>query len=372
MSNEAASLRRGLAAVRAGDRQAMYTLALQQVMLGLVPVVVLIWEASIVFGTPHSNVAVDFHDAYYVAGYRLLHGGNPYAWTNREIRAGVAFVYPAFSALFFAPFALIAERAAAVLFTLICIALAPLTLWVLRVRDWRIYGIALLWLPVFGSWQTGNETILLVFMTALVWRYRENPFVAGVITAAAISLKPIMWPLVLWLLATRRWRATGYGLAAGLLINVVSWSVVGFGKIGVYLRDSGYDTRHAWRAGYSVAAALGHLGFGHSVGDVMTVVACAALAVTIVYVAAVKHRERQALTLTVILVLVASPLVWSHYFAFLLIPMALERPRMNWLWALPLLMWDCPPSFHVHALQEAAAWVVAVTMLVAVVRAARE
>jgi hypothetical protein len=372
VSNNAAALARGLEAVRARDRKARYALALQQVLLGLIPVVLLVWEASLVLTSPNSIAALDFHDAYYVAGYRLLHGGDPYAWTHREIYAGVAFVYPAFSALFFAPFALIARGAAGVVDTIMCIALTPLTLWVLRVRDWRVYGVAMLWLPVFGAWQSGNETILLVFISALVWRYRGNPIVAGVLTAAAISLKPVMWPLALWLLATRRWRASGYGLAAGLLINLVSWSLVGFGKVGVYLHDSALDTLHSWRAGYSVVAAFGHLGFSHSFGDVMMLLACAALVVAIVYVAFIKQRERQALTLTLLLMLAASPLVWSHYFALLLIPMALERPRLNWLWAMPVLMWDCPPSFHVHGWQVGIAWLLAGIMFVSLVRTARE
>jgi hypothetical protein len=350
----------------------MYSVAAQQVLLGLMPAVVLVWEAAVVFGDRHRVVAVDFHDAYYVAAHRLLHGGDPYAWTHGQIDAGVAFVYPALSALFFAPFALLAESDAALVFTLVCIALTPLTLWVLRIRDWRIYGATLLWLPVFSSWQTGNETIMLVLIAALVWRYRANPIVAGLLTATAISLKPLMWPLAVWLLATRRWRASGYAVAGGLLINLVSWSLVGFGKIGVYLRDSGLDTRHAWRGGYSIAAAVGHLGFDRSFADVVTVAICVALVVAIVYVAVVQHREREALTLTIVLILAASPLVWAHYFALLLIPMALERPQMNWLWVLPVLMWVCPPSLHVQGWQQGVAWLLAGTMLVSVVRTARE
>ncbi len=372
MSPHSATLRRGAAAARAGDRNATYRIALQQVLLGFIPIVVLFWQVVVLVFGGRNNVAVDFHNAYYVAGYRLLHGGDPYAWTHSQIREGIAFVYPAFSALFFAPFALISVAAAGVVVTLVWIALTPLTLWVLGVRDWRVYGAAMLWLPVFSTWETGNETIVLVLLAAVVWRYRANPIVAGVITAAAISLKPFMWPLALWLLVTRRWRASGYGLAAGVIINIVSWSVVGFDKIGVYLRDSGFDTRYAWRAGYSVAAALGHLGFGHQTGDVITVLLCVLLAAAIGYVAFVQHRELQALTLTVILMLAASPLVWNHYFALLLIPMALVYPGMNWLWALPVLMWVCPPSWGVHSWQEAVAWLVAGTMFGSLVRTARE
>jgi hypothetical protein len=363
-----ATLRGGLVALHAGDRRAR----IERVVFGVLPVVVLISQLSaVLIGRYSSAIAVDFHSAYWPAGHRVLVGGDPYAWTAGEIRDGVAFVYPAFSALFFAPFALISRGAASVLFLLICLVLTPLTLWVLQVRDWRIYGLSLVWLPVFGSWQTGNETILLVLLTALVWRHRDNALIAGVLTAAAISLKPLVWPLALWLLATRRWRACAYGLAAGLAINLVSWAVVGFGNIGVYLHDARIDSLDSWRDGYSVAAALGHLGASHSFGSVLTIVECVALAAALLYFAFFKRRERLALVLAITLMLAASPLVWSHYFALLLIPMALERPRVGWLWALPLLMWVCPASLHVHGWQEGVAWLVTGTMLVCVIRTAR-
>jgi alpha-1,2-mannosyltransferase len=371
VSTPVATLRREVAAARSRGRKETYALALRQVVWGVVPIAVLVWEATLVVGR-RNRIAVDFKDAYYVAGQRLLHGGNPYAWTHQQIDAGIAFVYPALSALFFAPFALIAEGPAGVLWTLVCIALTPLTLWILGIRDWRVYVVGLLWLPVFSAWQSTNETMALVFVAALVWRYRGNPLVSGTLTAVAISLKPIMWPLALWLLATRRWRASGYGLAAGLLINLVSWVVVGFGNVRTYLHDAGLDTRHNWRDGYSVTAALGHLGFGRSFGDLLTVVACAVLVAAIVYIAFVQHRERQALTLTIVLMLAASPLVWAHYFALLLIPMALCRPRMSWLWAFALLMWACPAAGHVRGWQEAAMWLITGTMFALLVRAARE
>ena len=57
--------------------------------------VVLAFEISVVVSSTRSPIAVDFHDAYYVAGSRLLHGGDPYAWTHGQITAGIAFVYPA-------------------------------------------------------------------------------------------------------------------------------------------------------------------------------------------------------------------------------------------------------------------------------------
>ncbi len=363
-----ATIQEGIAAARAGDRLGTVRIALQQVGFGLIPLIVLCALLASVLAS-HSE-AVDFRNAYYVAAHRLLHGANPYAWSPAQLRAGIAFVYPAFSALAFTPFALLSKTTASVIFTLICVALAPLSLSVLGVRDWRIYGITLIWLPVFGAWQTANETILLVLATALVWRHRERPLVAGVITAAAISLKPFVWPLALWLLATRRWRAAGVAAVAGLTINLLSWWLLGFGNIATFLHDSALDASFAWRAGYSIVAAAGHLGLGRGAGEILMVLSALALALAVLHAGLVQADQRRALILAVALMLAASPLVWSHYFALLLVPMALMRPRVGALWALPLLMWVCPPSFSVSAWQAAVAWAVSLTIFAQTLRRA--
>jgi hypothetical protein len=49
-------------------------------------------------------------------------------------------------------------------------------------------------------------------------------------------------------------------------------------------------------------------------------------------------RERDVATLTLVLVaaLAASPIVWVHYLLFLVVPLALTRPRLSPLWFLPL------------------------------------
>ena len=61
-----------------------------------------------------------------------------------------------------------------------------------------------------------------------------------------------------------------------------------------------------------------------------------------------RRDARQALGLTIVLMLVASPLLWAHYFSLLLIPLALRRPRLSVVWALPLLMWLMPPRQPVY------------------------
>ena len=40
--------------------------------------------------------------------------------------------------------------------------------------------------------------------------------------------------------------------------------------------------------------------------------------------------------------LLATPVTWAHYFALFVVPLALLRPRLSPIWALPLVMAFCP------------------------------
>lgn len=338
-------------------------------LLGVVPIVATL--ALIAFQFKIHAVAVDFHVAYYPAARRLLSGLNPYAITHAQIVAGTAFVYPAFSAVAFAPFALIGRGVSQVLYMLLCLACVPATLRVLNVKDWRVYGLAMLWLPVFVGWQSGNVTLPLMLMVALTWRYRDRPLVSGLLAAAAISLKPFVWPIGLWLLATGRWKASAWALAWGAAINLVAWAVVGYNQIHTYLHLSSEVTAALWKGGYSMLAVAHHLGFGRTVGDGLLLATSAAAAAGVVYLGTIKRREIDALVLAILLMLLASPLLWSHYFSLLLVPVALRRPRLSPVWALPLLMWPMPPRQPVFGWEELLAWAVAGAVLVSVTRTSR-
>lgn len=336
------------------QRQAEFKRALEHGLFGFGPVAASL--ALLVFQFTINAVALDFRVAYWPAASRLLHGLSPYAVTHAQIAAGTAFVYPALSAVMFVPLALVSNGTAQVLFMLFCVACVPAILWTLEVRDWRIYGVVMLWLPVFDGWQSGNVTLLLTLMTALAWRHRDRPVVAGLLTAAAISIKPFVWPLGLWLLATRRWRAAAWALGGGLVINLITWAVVGFKAIDTYLRLSSQVTDALWRGGYSMVSVAGHVGLGRTAGEGLLLVTSLIAVAAVIYAGAVRHRERDAFVLAVLLMLLASPLLWAHYFSLLLIPMAFSRPRLSLLWGIGLLMWPMPPRQPVHGWEELLAW----------------
>ncbi|HEX3802053.1 MAG TPA: glycosyltransferase family 87 protein [Solirubrobacteraceae bacterium] len=353
----------------ASDRSAGFANAAQHLLLGVVPVVVV--AVMFIVLTVNRTVAYDFHWAYYPAASRLLHGGNPYGMPAADIAGGTAFVYPAFSAVVLVPFALLGHSQSDEVYRALCLLLIPGTLWTAGVRDWRVYGVTLIWLPVTVGWQIGNVSVPLTFLVALVWRYRDRPYVAGLVTAAAVSLKPFVWPLGLWLLATRRIRATIWTVVWAIALNLLAWWIVGFNEVHTYLRLSGEVTDALWRGGYSMLAVAHYLGFGRGVGEALLILVSAAVGLALVYAGYVKRRERDAMVLAVALMLVASPLVWSHYFVLLLVPLALTRPRFRAIWAAPIAMWVCPPSATVVSWQAAVAWIVTGTCFAVALRPSR-
>ena len=354
---------------RGPARDGSLSTALSNILFGPVSALFLIWMMWRVLRG--SAPAFDFRHAYWTAGHRVLIGHSPYAWTASQFRHYLAFVYPALSAVAFTPMALFSRAFGSYLFTFASVGLVPLTLWLMRVRDWRVYGVALLWLPVCDGWMTANESLFLACGLACLWRWRDRPWASGLAVAVMISLKPLMWPLALWLIATRRWRASAHALAYGVVLNVAAWSVVGFGQIGPYLHAAAVDTADSWRTGFGVPALLGHFGAGRTTGIVAMLALSAVLVGAVLYSGIIQRDQVRALILAIALMLVSSPLVWSHYIVLLLVPLALLRPRLGWVWLLPILMWVCPPASPVYAWQAIVYWVVGAVMFVALLRQTR-
>jgi hypothetical protein len=324
----------------ADDRRAAYQSAVINVLLGLVPVLITLVALHAYFHHGHID-AIDFHHEFWPASQRVLHGLSPYDRSWMNIRGGIAYPYPAFTAIAFVPLALLNHALADWVFTAISIAAALLTLRVLQVRDWRLYGLVLIWGPVINGWQNANLTLVLGLGIAYLWRKRDNPLIAGALVAAMISLKPFVWPLGLWLLATRRYRALIYGAAFGLTLNVASWAIIGFNQIHAYSQVVSAVNNVMDKRGYSIFSLVMRLGGSHGLAYALGITAAAAAAIACLIVGR-RGNTKSALALSIAVCLLATPVLWTHYFALLIVPLAIFRPRLDPLWLLPLIMWLCP------------------------------
>ena len=309
--------------------------ALERVGLVVLPVFVL----SIFLGNWHDQdaIAFDFHHYYWPAGDRVLHGLSPYVhgpWYPSEVPVG--FVYPAPTAVLFAAVAPIPREVGDVLFTALAIAAPLLTLRLLDVRDWRPYALVLLWAPTIFGFQTANLSLVFTVAVAAMWRYRDRPRVSGVIFGVIVAMKLFLFPLGLFYLATRRFAALAYAIASTLLFTALSWLIVGLDEIARYRATIEDFTHLREDYGFSVIGFVERVGGGRELAYVIALALAGAAALACLVMAR-RGRESGAFILALSASLLATPIMWLHYLALLLVPVGLRCPRLHLLWALPIL-----------------------------------
>jgi hypothetical protein len=270
---------------------------------------------------------VDFH-VYLGAAEDIASGQSPYP----------SFAYPPLSALAAVPFTFLSVSAADFAVKALLVVGVVAVLAVLRVRDWRCYPLALLWPSVNAAVQTGNITIPLALAAALLWRFRDRSVIAGVSLGASVAAKFLFWPLWVWLVAVGRRRAALWSIVAGIVITLATWAIVDFGALFGYpdrLRQLNEDTKGN---GYTLDTFAMDLGAGETLAKALMAAVAIGLLVAVV-VTGRRGSEQRSFVLAVAAALACSPIVWLHYFALLLVPVAVVRPRLGPLWLLPLAMW---------------------------------
>jgi alpha-1,2-mannosyltransferase len=281
----------------------------------------------------------DFH-ALWNAGHDVLHGQDPYPPASRQVlRSEQAFVYPAPAAVAAAPFALVPFKASGVLFQLLSIAALLLALRIAGIRDWRCYGLAFLYRPVLHALALGAVSPLLALGLAITWRWRDRRWVAGGAVAALILLKVFLWPVAVWLAFTRRWIAFAITVGLTVLVALASWAVIGFAGLRAYPHILAQLSRLLEGKSYSLVALGLALGASVAAARAVAVLVGVACLAVIAWPGRAGTNDAWTFTFALAAALAFSPIVWLHYFALLLVPLAIVRPRLGPLWLLPLAFW---------------------------------
>jgi alpha-1,2-mannosyltransferase len=315
---------------------------LQVVFLALLPALRIAATIPGLFAKPPRGLHEfrDFH-VFWLAGHAYATSGRVYpslALASHPPPAldGNLFVYPAPSAALFAPLGLLPYPAAAAVYCLVSLAALWGALRLLGVTDWRCYGAVALWPATPASVLVGTLTPLLALLLALLWRFRDRSGVAAAITALLLVTKVFLWPLAVWLAATRRSFAAIAGVAAAVGVSVLAWLPIGGltrypGLLhAVSLHELGASYQLARLLPVSSSAQLALLEFAALVGAGLLVWAC-------------RHIDHaSSFALAVGLALLVSPIVWLHYATLLVVPLALRRPQFSGLWLVPLALWAYP------------------------------
>src|SRR6187455_2048646 len=125
-------------------------------------------------------------------------------------------------------------HAAAAVWSALLIGSILAALWILGVRDWRVLGIVVTAAPVITAVRLGTFTPLLVLLLAVAWRWRDRRWAAGSALGLAITLKLFVWPVVVWLLATRRYSAAAIAACVAGALTFAAWAAIGFDGLTRY------------------------------------------------------------------------------------------------------------------------------------------
>lgn len=319
-------------------------------LLGALPLIALVIGLSTF--ADQDRIALDFHHELYPQAELVADGRDPYPPPDADLSDGTNAIWPIAAVLPAVPLTPLSAEAADWVATALVLASLVGALWLLGIRDWRIYGITLLWPPVIDAYQTANLTLTLALLVALMWRHRERALVAGGALGIALAWKFFLWPVAVWLVATgRRWAAAlSFAIAAASLLLLVPFvSVVDYVRLIRNLSDTfdGFS--------YTPYALLVDLGVSSTAARALTLVAGTA-------VLALAWRRR-SLGLALGAALVLSPIVWRHFFALLLVPLAIARPRFDARWLIPLGFWFVPGTYNGATWQTALALVIAAASL---------
>jgi hypothetical protein len=179
----------------------------------------------------------------------------------------------------------------------------------------------------------------MVLLLAVAWRYRDRATVAGIALGAAVAAKLFVWPVVVWLVLTRRYRAAAWAAVTGVVLVVGAWALIGFEGMRDYpsLLRAVQDV-YAERS-ISVSTAAGAL--GASVDLAVAVAAICGLALLAVAALVVPRGDgdRRAFALAVGASIIASPIVWPNYAALLFVPIAVTWPRLAPVWFFGYVTW---------------------------------
>ena len=295
------------------------------------------------------GVGVPFDFAIFLkAAEDVRSGDSPYIDPEDvSEEAPAPYVYPPLLAIVLIPATALPDDVggsspAGVLVSLLLIACVVGTLLVLRVRDWRCYPVALLYPATLENVEYGALGPVLGLLVALAWKYRDRAGASAAAIGSTVVLKLFLWPLLVWLAATRRWSAALGAAAVAVGLALASWAVIGFRGLADYpellRRLSDLEAENS----YSAFAILVAIGAPDILARVVVLAAAGVLLGLAWRVArsgaTADEGDRRSLTLALAAGFVLTPILWLHYLVLLLVPIALARPRLSALWFAPLVL----------------------------------
>jgi hypothetical protein len=203
-------------------------------------------------------------------------------------------------------------------------------------------------MPTISAIHLGTVTLVLVLGVALLWRWRDHAVRAGIVLGLVVALKLVLWPLVLWLVITRRFKGALVAAGSSLFFLLAPWIPLHGAGLAAYPHRLSLLTSLEAKRGFSPAALLWHLGLGWSTAEAIGY----ALGAALLFLAYRRRgSDESALSLVCAASLLLTPILWPNYLLIMLVPLALHRPRFGVVWLLPVLLFGqavfAPPVWEI-------------------------
>ena len=314
------------------------------VVLMLVGIVLLFRLLQIAMATGTVTLGYDF-SFYWKAAWQLLDGQPIYSATQLTTpyapQGQQGFLYPPPSAAFAIPFAALSSSTwtpGYLVWIAFGLAVAVVTIYavsraerlaarfeVLRGAGWLLLVGAFLAMPaVLTELINGNVHLLLFALLGVGWLgVRRGDARGDAIGGAAVGLAALVkiFPgvVILWFALTRRWRAVGWAFGAALAASVVTLPVTGvqawldYPAVLLHM-DAPVDPTWSVAPTTWLTAALGFQ-------LARTIVTLAGLGVVVA--AARRLDARSGYGVAVLIGLLITPILWSHYLTIATLPLLL-------------------------------------------------
>jgi len=303
----------------------------------------------------YKNVGSDFVQDYFAAS-SLKKGSSIYGEDCRNLENemlgfnGPPNFHPPFNALLFLPFTIFPYKKAFIILGMISLILL-LMINQLVVKNLELNGewflnftcFTLCWYPFISCLGNGQSSMIIAacLIGGWFWLRRKREYVAGFLFAIATSMKLFPGLVLLYLLIVKNWRAFFATISFILIGLVVTAIIVGLDDMRTYVmiivaRD--IDDYRGYVLNHSIGGIVAKL-FGKQMGWFSPLVKIPHIASVLIMLlsigvlvysilklremAAKKELSDYAFGLTLVTMLLLSPITWSHIFPVLIFPMGL-------------------------------------------------
>jgi len=286
----------------------------------------------------YGTLGFDFRGTLYEPARAIVHGASPYPDpTVAQVQVGNPALYPPLFMLVVVPLTVFPWQVAFGMWVAVLAAGLFATVWLLGGRDWRCYVAVALIPTLWVGLVYGNVAVLLLPLAALAWRLRDRqPLLAGAAVGLAIAAKLYLWPIAIWLLATRRFSALVSAVVTAIGGALFAWSAIRFDGLTSYpdlLRVA--ETVYAGHSD-SLATAAAALGLGTSIQRLVCLGA-ALLIGALAFGFGARGHDASAFSLTVLAAILGASIAWPYTFTLVLVPIAIAYPRFALAWLAPML-----------------------------------